>query len=452
MPYPGSLTVLCPRFQILFFSNPLLQIPGYGRLWFSLLVSGLGGQITMLALPLTAVVLLQATPSQMGMLTAMELLPFVLFSLPGGVFLDRRRKFPVYIAGELLMGACLLLIPLAWWMGLLSMPLMYLVAFCLGCVYTVAGSAAQIVLIQLVGRDQLVRAHAQNALASSLAEVTGPGLAGALIRVLGAPLAIVADACLLVGSVVLLRGIRIEEPVPGVSTRSFRAELFEGLHFVRTHRVLVELAAMLGSWQFFAQMAISVQIVYAVRELGLSEHSTAMAYIAMGIGSIAAGACGPLLSRRLGVGRSLLLGLTLTSVSWLGALALRAWVDAVLLFGGMLLCFSLGATLMFINMISLRQSSAPQPMLGRMNSTMRWLALIPSAPGALIGGWVAEHWGLSYSLGMAGGGCMLVALVFSARPVLRNILVLPQSPPTDLVQFASTQDMPTQHRDQQVKI
>ena len=148
----------------------------------------------------------------------------------------------------------------------------------------------------------------------------------------------------------------------------------------------------------------------------------------------------------------MLLGLTLSSVSWLGALALRAWVDAVLLFGGMLLCFSLGATLMFINMISLRQSSAPQPMLGRMNSTMRWLALIPSAPGALIGGWVAEHWGLSYSLGMAGGGCLLVALVFGARPVLRNILVLPQSPPTDLVQFASTQDMPTQHRDQQVKI
>lgn len=424
-----------------------MQIPGYRRLWLSLLVSGLGGQITMLALPLTAVVLLHASPSQMGVLTAMELLPFVLLSLPGGVFLDRRRKLPVYIAGELLTGGFLLLIPLAWWMGFLSMPLMYAVAFCLGCVYTVAGSAAQIVLTQLVGRDQLVKANAQNALASSLAEVTGPGLAGALIRILGAPLAIVADACLLLGSVLLLRGIRIDEPMPRFTARSFRAELLEGLHFVRTHRVLVELAALLGSWQFFAQMAISVQIVYAVRELGLSEHSTAMAYIAMGVGSIAAGTGGPLLSRRWGVGRSLLLGLALTSLSWLGALALRAWVDAVLLFGAMLLCFSLGATLMFINMISLRQSSTPQPMLGRMNSTMRWLALIPSAPGALIGGWVAEHWGLSYSLGMAGGGCLLVALVFSARPLLRNILVLPQSPPTDLVPFASTQNMPTPNRE-----
>ena len=385
----------------------------------------------MLALPLTAVVLLHASPSQMGVLTAMELLPFVLLSLPGGVFLDRRRKLPVYIAGELLMGGFLLLIPLAWWMGFLSMPLMYAVAFCLGCVYTVAGSAAQIVLTQLVGRDQLVKANAQNALASSLAEVTGPGLAGALIRILGAPLAIVADACLLLGSVLLLRGIRIDEPMPRFTARSFRAELLEGLHFVRTHRVLVELAALLGSWQFFAQMALSIQIVYAVRELGLSEHSTAMAYIAMGIGSIAAGTGGPLLSRRWGVGRSLLLGLALTSLSWLGALALRAWVDAVLLFGAMLLCFSLGATLMFINMISLRQSSTPQPMLGRMNSTMRWLALIPSAPGALIGGWVAEHWGLSYSLGIAGGGCLLVALVFSARPVLRAILVLPDSAQAD---------------------
>ena len=414
-----------------FFSNPLFQIPGYGRLWLSLLVSGLGGQITMLALPLTSVVLLQASPSQMGLLTALELLPFVLFSLPGGVFLDRRRKFPVYIVGELAMGALLLLIPLAWWLGGLSMPLMYLVAFGLGCVYTVAGSAAQIVLTQLVGRDNLVRAHAQNALASSLAEVTGPGMAGVLIRILGAPLALVADACLLVGSVLLLRGIRIEEQLPTAPPRAFRAELLEGLHFVRTHRILMELAAVLGCWQFFAQMALSVQIVYAVRELGLSEHSTALSYIALGIGSIAGGAAGPALSRQWGVGRSLLLGLALTSTSWLGVLALRGHIDAVLLFGAMLLCFSLGATLMFINMLSLRQSSTPAPMLGRMNSTMRWLALIPAGPGALIGGWVAEHWGLSYSLALAGGGCLLVALVFSLRPVLRGVLVLPHSAPAD---------------------
>ena len=200
----------------------------------------------MLALPLTSVVLLQASPTQMGLLTALELLPFVLFSLPGGVFLDRRRKFPVYVVGELAMGALLLLIPLAWWLGHLSMPLMYLVAFGLGCVYTVAGSAAQIVLTQLVGRDNLVRAHAQNALATSLAEVTGPGMAGVLIRILGAPLALVADACLLVGSVLLLRGIRIEEQLPTAAPRAFTAELLEGLHFVRNHRILMELAAVLG--------------------------------------------------------------------------------------------------------------------------------------------------------------------------------------------------------------
>ena len=381
----------------------------------------------MLALPLTSVVLLQASPTQMGLLTALELLPFVLFSLPGGVFLDRRRKFPVYVVGELAMGALLLLIPLAWWLGHLSMLLMYLVAFGLGCVYTVAGSAAQIVLTQLVGRDNLVRAHAQNALATSLAEVTGPGMAGVLIRILGAPLALVADAFLLVGSVLLLRGIRIEEQLPTAPPRAFTAELLEGLHFVRNHPILMELAAVLGCWQFFAQMALSIQILYAVRELGLSEHSTALSFIALGIGSIAAGAAGPALSRHWGVGRSLLLGVALTSVSWLGVLALRGQVDAVLLFGAMLLCFSLGGTLMFINMLSLRQSSTPAPMLGRMNSTMRWLALIPAGPGALIGGWVAEDWGLSYSLALAGGGCLLVALVFSLRPVLRAVVELPHS-------------------------
>jgi len=403
-------------------------------MWFSILFSNLGGQITLLALPLTAVFLLDATPTQMGLLTAMEIAPFVLLSLPGGVLLDRMQKLPVYIAGEFVMGLSLLTIPLAWAFDFLSINLMYAVSFALGAVYTIAGSASQLVLTQLVGRDKLVEAYSQNAIAGSMAEVMGPGLAGILIRVFGAPLALVMDAILLIGSVLMLKGIRIHEQVPPRSTwkdRSFKDELMKGLNFVRSHPMLLEMAATVGAWQFFAQMAMSVQIVYAVRELGLSEHSTAMAYIAMGIGSIAAGTGGPLLSRRWGVGRSLLLGLALTSLSWLGALALRAWVDAVLLFGAMLLCFSLGATLMFINMISLRQSSTPQPMLGRMNSTMRWLALIPSAPGALIGGWVAEHWGLSYSLGIAGGGCLLVALVFSARPVLRAILVLPDSAQAD---------------------
>ena len=185
------------RFQLA--SNDLLRDATYRRLWSSILISSLGGQVTMLALPLTAAVLLQATPTQMGLLTSMEIIPFVLFSLPAGVWLDRVRKLPVYVAGETVLAFAVLSVPLAWALGWLTMTWMYAVGFFIGTVYTVAGSAAQIVLTQVVPRERLVEAHAKNALASSGAEVAGPGVAGALIRVVGAPLALLVDAVLLPG-------------------------------------------------------------------------------------------------------------------------------------------------------------------------------------------------------------------------------------------------------------
>ena len=168
-------------------AHDLLRDAVYRRLWTSILISSFGGQVSMLALPLTAAVLLQATPTQMGLLTFVEILPFVLFSLPSGVWLDRVSKLPVYVAGETALAFAVASVPLAASMGWLSMAWMYAVGFILGVIYTTAGSAAQIVLTQVVPRERLVEAHAKNALASSGAEVAGPGFAGFLIKLFGAP-------------------------------------------------------------------------------------------------------------------------------------------------------------------------------------------------------------------------------------------------------------------------
>jgi len=167
----------------------LLRDSVYRRLWISILISSFGYQVTLLALPLTAALLLHATPTQMGFLVAMELLPFVLFSLPAGVWLDRVRKLPVYITGELAVALVLASIPAVWALGWLSMPYLYGAGFVMGCVFVSAGTAAQIVLTQVVPRERLVEAHAKNALAISGAEVLGPGFAGILIKLVGAPLA-----------------------------------------------------------------------------------------------------------------------------------------------------------------------------------------------------------------------------------------------------------------------
>jgi MFS family permease len=409
--------------------DDLLRDAVFRRLWSSILISSFGGQVTMLALPLTAAVLLHATPTQMGLLTAMEILPFVLFSLPSGVWLDRVRKLPVYVAGESLLAVAVASVPLAWWLGWLDMAWMYVVGFILGTVYTVAGSAAQIVLTQVVERERLVEAHARNALATSGAEVAGPGLAGALIKLVGAPLALLVDAVLLVFSAAILRGTQVREAVHATGRqREFWADLKEGAEFVVHHRVLIALAACVGIWQMCHHAAIVVQILFATRTLGLGERAVGLCYVALGVGTVLASLCGDRISRRIGPGPCLLLGCGLCGSGWLLLAVAPVGPLGVACFAACLCLFGIGAVLIFINFLGLRQALTPAPLLGRMTSTMRWLILLPAGPGALLGGWLGEHWGLRAALAFAGGGALILAAVAWQQPVVRGIRKLPDSP------------------------
>ena len=406
--------------------DDLLRQATYRRLWTSILISSFGGQVTMLAFPLTAAVLLHASPTQMGWLTSMEILPFVLFSLPSGVWLDRVRKLPIYIAGESVMALIVAGVPLAWWLGWLSMPWMYVSAFLLGTIYTTAGTAAQIVLTQVVARERLVEAHAKNALASSGAEVAGPGFAGALIKLVGAPMALLVDAVVLVVSAAILRGIVIHEE-PRTRTEShFVRDLWAGVRFVARHRLLVALAVAMGVWQLCQNAAVVVQILFATRTLGLSEQAVGLSYIGMGAGTVLASIIGPRISRRIGPGPCLILGFAVCGAGWLLLAFAPANAWGVAFFALMLMLFSAGAVLVFINFLGLRQAVTPAPMLARMTSTMRWLILLPAGPGALLGGWLGEHRGLRWALAFAGGTSLLLALAAWRNPLLRHVRSLPE--------------------------
>src|SRR5260221_220447 len=385
-----------PRHRLVLAPTDLLRDAVYRRLWISILISSFGGQVTILALPLTAAVLLHATPTQMGALTAMELVPFVLFSLPTGVWLDRLRKLPVYVLGELSIACAVTSVPLAWWLGWLSMGWLYVVGFAIGAVNTTAGSAAQIVLTQIVPRERLIEAHAKNALASSTAEVSGPGAAGALIKLTGAPLALLANAA-----------------------------LRDGLNFVRSHRLLVTMACCVGAWQLCNQAATVVQILFATRQLGLSERGVGLSYVALGVGTVAASALGNRLARRIGPGPTLVLGFGTCGAGWLLLALTPLGATGIAAYALMLLLFGVGAVFIFINFLSLRQSVTPGWMLGRMTSTMRWLILLPAVPGALIGGWLGEHFGLRVTLGFAGGSSLLLAVAGWNLAVIRSVKTLP---------------------------
>jgi len=412
-------------------AHDLLRDRAYRLLWTSIVISSFGGQVTMLALPLTAAVLLRATPTQMGMLSAVEILPFVLFSLPVGVWLDRVRKLPVYIAGELTIALVALSVPVAWWIGWLSIAWLYACGFVLGTVYTVAGSAAQIVLTQVVARERLVEAHAKNALASSGAEVAGPGLAGALIKLVGAPLALLVDAVLVTVSAAILRGVVVHEAprngrAPGARLRQFWGDLRAGVRFVARHRLLVALALAVGAWQACHQAAIVVQILYATRTLGLSEQAVGLSYTGMGIGTVIASVFGNRISRAIGPGPCLILGFAVCGAGWLLLAVAPANAWGVAAFALMLTLFSTGAVFIFINFLALRQAVTPAPLLGRMTSTMRWLILIPAGPGALLGGWLGEHVGLRASLAVAGAGSLLLAALAWQLGVIRRVRALPE--------------------------
>jgi MFS family permease len=402
----------------------LLRDRTYRRLWTSILISSFGGQVTLLALPLSAAVLLHASPTQMGQLTAAEIVPFALFSLPTGVWLDRVRKLPVYIVGEMSISLTVASVPLAWWMGWLSMNWLYLVGFVIGAVNTTAGSAAQIVLTQIVPRERLVEAHAKNALATSTAEVTGPAAAGALIKITGAPLALLADAVLLLVSSTILRGVGVKE-TPSARNAPFWPSMRAGLAFVRGHSLLVTMASCVGVWQMCNQAAMVVQILFATRNLGLSERGVGLSYLGLGAGTVAASTFGYRVVRRLGPGPTLVLGFAISGTGWLVLAAAPLNRLGIAAYALMLMSYGVGAVFIFVNFLSLRQAVTPGPLLGRMTSTMRWLILLPAGPGALLGGWLGEHFGLRVALAFAGSTALALATVAFRLRVIRSVKTLP---------------------------
>jgi predicted MFS family arabinose efflux permease len=178
-------------------------------------------------------------------------------------------------------------------------------------------------------------------------------------------------------------------------------------------------------WQLCNQAAMVVQILFATRQLGLTERGVGLSYVALGGGTVFASAIGYRVVRRLGPGPTLLLGIAISGSGWLLlALApLGRW--GVACYAVMLLSYGMGAVFMFINFLSLRQAVTPGPMLGRMTSTMRWLILLPAGPGALLGGWLGEHYGLRAALGFAGSTAVMLAAASTRLEVIRSVKTLP---------------------------
>jgi predicted MFS family arabinose efflux permease len=401
----------------------LWQSADFRILWGSLTITSFGAQITNIALPLIAALLLAATPMQMGVLVALETLPFALVSLHAGVLLDRVRKLPIIITSDLSRGVALALIPLAAFTGWLSMELLYVVGFFCGVQNVVGGAAYQVLLAQMAGRNRLVEANAKVSLGETGASLVGPGLAGLLIQALTAPFAILLDALSFIVSALMLRRIRAPQdvrrsgPAPSVTH-----EILEGLRLVRKNATLWALAWVAGLWQVLHHMQLAVLILFATRELGLSAGAIGLTYMFGGAGCVLAAASAERLSRRFGIGRSIMLGLTLTAVAWqlYGLISGPPWFATIAL-GLALLVFDFGGVLWGINYLALRQAITPDRLLGRMTATMRFLTVAAAPLGSLAGGALATLIGLRATLLTIGAlGLVLTAAALLWSPVQRH--------------------------------
>ncbi|WP_062439305.1 MFS transporter [Herbidospora daliensis] len=399
---------------------PLRRQRDYRLLWSARAVTEAGSEVSRLAVPLTAVTLLAASPMEMGVLTAAASLPFLFVGLPVGVWADRvRRRRPVLVLCELISGTAVVTVPLAWLFGLLTVYWLIGVALVVGACTVTFRNFTMPHLTSVVAEPQRTEAIAGMQSVFSIAQLGGPGLAGILVSVLSAPLALLVNAVTFVTSALLLRSIRAEEPQrPVAPRRALRREIAEGVSALARHPVLRALTLCGMTVNLFAAAQLAVYVLYAVHVLGLPGGLVGIMMIGFGAGGLVGAFVAPKLSRRFGGGPVLLgavlffpLGfLVMAAVSgpvWWCVLAIGA-AEAVV--GVAVVCFSVCS-----GALSLRET--PPELIGRVNASINFLTQGALGIGGLLGGVAGELLGLRPAMWWCFAGALLTIPCLWSSPL-----------------------------------
>ncbi len=415
----------------------VIHNPDFRRLWAAETISQFGTQVSLLALPLVAVVLLGASPFEVALLGTVEFLPFILFSLPAGAWVDRLRRRPILILGDLGRAVVLATVPAAFILDVLTIWQLYAVGFIAGTLTVLFDVAYQSYLPALVQRDQLVDGNGKLEVSRTLAQTAGPALGGGVIGVLTAPIAIALDAVSFVVSALFVFAIRTTEPVPdrhmdehGRRRGSLVTEVKAGLRYVLGNRYLRGIAGATGTSNFFSNIAFATFIVYAVRVLGLDAAQIGIVFGLGNIGAIVGALTASRWASALGLGRAIVVSMALTPPGiLLVAIAPRETPIPFLIASGFLM--GLSAVVYNINQVSFRQAITPASMQGRMNATMRFIVWGTMPIGSIVGGVIATTVSLPAAIWIGGIGSMLAVIPLLITPV--HTLVDMPTPAEDAV-------------------
>ena len=408
----------------------------FRALWGAETISQFGSQVTFLALPLVAILVLEETTFKVALLTTVEFLPFLLFTLPAGVWVDRLRRRPILILGDLGRAVALLSVPIAHWLGVLTIWQLYVVGFVAGVCTVFFDVAYQSYLPALVGREDIVEGNSKLELSRSTANIGGPGIAGVLVSALTAPIAVLVDAVSFLVSALLLGRIRKpEETPPRAERRPLRVELIEGLRYVVQHSYQRGMVACVALSNFFGQLVFSILLLYAVRELGLSAATIGFAIAAGNAGPLLAALMARRISARLGVGRTIVGAAFLFGPGTL-LIAAAPRDNAIPFIVAAMIVMGFGGVLYNVTAISLIQAITPDRMLGRANASRRFIVWGVIPLGALLGGALGSWIGLRPTIvvGAIGGVLAVVPLVLS--PV-RSLVRVPESDQPEAIASAS---------------
>jgi len=409
--------------------------PDFLKLWIGQTISLFGSTFGVLALSLTAVAFLKATPTQMGLLVAIGEVPWVVFGLAAGVWLDRIRRRPVLIGADLARALLLGSIPMAAILGKLQMNQLYAVAFLMGVATVLFDVAYQAYLPALISRDHLIEGNSKLNLSFTVANIMGPGLAGTAIQLLTAPIAVSVDAISFLISALSLSAITAVEPSPTPATIRETAwhQCCEGLRVIQKSPYIRAFMATNATFFFFNGFIDSIFLLYLTRSLHLPATAVGLVFGIGGIGGLIGSLVAARVATRYGVGPATVGAAVLRGASTIGIpLAGSLGPTALLLLILGRFVWSGSFSVYFVNQTSTRQAIVPDHLLGRVSASF-WVASRGAVPiGALLGGFLGGHLGLQPALliGAIGSLCSGLWLVWSPVITLRQQPTFGESEPS----------------------
>lgn len=397
----------------------LWKNPDFVKLWLGQTVSNFGSGITGIALPLTAVLVLGATPAQMGVLGAANGLAVLTVSPIGGVWVDRIRRRPLLMAADLGRAALLTTVPLAALFGWLRIEQLYIVAALVGILTVLFNIAHPSYLPSLIAQEELVEGNSKLGISDSLAEIGGPAVAGPLVQLLSAPFTLVFDALSFLFSAACLTLIRTQEPLPGLEERmSLWRDLIDGLKLVLKNPLLRNLAISAAIFECFGNFVGALYALYIIRQLGIPPLFLGFLIAAGGLSALIGAFLAERVVRSLGLGKAIGAGLFLYGA--FGLLTPLAGGPLVLALTLLFLAQLMGdasVSVYLISEVSLRQSLVPAAMLGRINASMQFLSQGVAPIGALFAGILGGIIGLRLTILIGICGVIFAGLWLLLSPV-----------------------------------